>query len=338
MSVAADGFEFLASQMANPETQWSLGTFGAIAEFMRSPDEPVALTRGENSLSAVTPRGGLRIEPPADMRLVAFETTTVDSWAHRIALCLPEARASMSRRTVLTEIGPDAGALREQDRGAILFDLGIDGLQADLHVRIGDPEVAATLRAQVGRSLLEAGNPAMGVIVATGPHRVFASRLGRIEVYQPIPDPNGKSPEGPHTHVLPNLLHHRRTHAATEQIPDGWIPCAHLYPSHPARDGLGNNRPFDPARHAAFQQMLNMFGNPEFTALKQRVATAIAAGEDPSVVEVIGHRFARTNVRVALRQLKAAHEVTPSLAAWMAAHERAGEVEVDDEVRHQHHR
>jgi hypothetical protein len=81
-----------------------------------------------------------------------------------------------------------------------------------------------------------------------------------------------------------------------------------------------------------------MFGNPEFTALKQRVATAIAAGEDPSVVEVIGHRFARTNVRVALRQLKAAHEVTPSLAAWMAAHERAGEVEVDDEVRHQHHR
>jgi hypothetical protein len=40
---------------------------------------------------------------------------------------------------------------------------------------------------------------------------------------------------------------------------------------------------------------------------------------------------------VTLRQLKAAQEETPSLAAWMAAHERAGEIE-NDEDRHRHHR
>ena len=43
----------------------------------------------------------------------------------------------------------------------------------------------------------------MAVILAASPHRVFVSRVGRIEVFQAIPSANGKSPEGPHTHVLP---------------------------------------------------------------------------------------------------------------------------------------
>ena len=85
----------------------------------------------------------------------------------------------------------------------------------------------------------------MEVILAANPHRVFLSRLGRIEVYQPIPPASGKSPDGPHTHVLPRLLKSGRTHPATEPIPDGWFPCAHLYPPHPARDGMGEARPFD---------------------------------------------------------------------------------------------
>jgi hypothetical protein len=59
--------------------------------------------------------------------------------------------------------------------------------------------------------VFEPGNPAMGMILAANPHRVFISRLGRIEVYQPIPPPSGKSPEGPHTHVLPRLLKSGRT-------------------------------------------------------------------------------------------------------------------------------
>jgi hypothetical protein len=335
MDTCANTFEFLATQMLNAETQWSLGTFGAIAEFARDLDEPFTFHRGKASLTLITGRGGIRIKPPAEMRLVAFETTTRDSWSNRVALCLPDERCGMSRRTVLTELGPDDGALREHDRDAILFDLGMDALQADLYVRVTDPEVAARLRAHAGRPLLEAGNPAMGVILAASPHRVFASRVGRVEVYQPIPDPHGRSPEGPHTHVLPNLLHHRRTHSANEQIPHGWVPCAHLYPPHPAKDALGQSRPFDSARHDAFQAMLQMFGDPEFFALKQRVVAAVTAGEDPSVIDVTGHRFARTNVRVALRQLKATHDGTPSLAAWMAVHERSS---LDgDEERHRHH-
>ena len=136
----------------------------------------------------------MRIELRPDLRLIAFETTTKESWNHRIALCLPADRCAMNRRSVLTELGPDAGALRAADRDAVLFDLGIDALQVDVCVRVSDPQVAAQLRAHCGRPVLAPGNPAMGVILAASPHRVFISRLGRIEVCQPIPPHDGTKP------------------------------------------------------------------------------------------------------------------------------------------------
>jgi hypothetical protein len=84
-------------------------------------------------------------------------------------------------------------------------------------------------------------------------------------------------------------------------------------------------------RHEAFQEMLRRFGDPELVSLKQRVVAAVAAGGDPSTVPVIDNRFARTNIRVVLRQLNAADEALPALAAWMAAHERPDRIESDDE-------
>jgi uncharacterized protein DUF6925 len=321
-SDAAGIFKLLAAQMADHETTWSLRTFGAIAEFTREPGEPVVLSQSDAGLAAVTGRGAIRIEPQPDMRLFASETATPESWNHRIALCLPERRCAMSGRTVLTVLGPDREALREQDRDAALFDLGIDALQVNACIRVNDRDLAAELASLAGRALFEPGNPALGIVLAANPHRVFVNRFGRIEVFQPIPAANGQSPEGPHTHVLPKLLAQRRTHAATEPIPTGWVPCAHLYPAHPAKDASGHRRPFDPARHDAFQRMLQDFGDAGLYALKLRVIAAVAAGADPSsVIASSGSRFMRTTVRVALRQLEAAGHASASLATGLAAHE-----------------
>ena len=323
MSDVTQDIDLLTRQICDHETNWSLGTFGAIAEFAREPDEAVVVSRGDASIAVVTARGGIRIEWQKDMRLFASETTTRDSWNHRIALCLRTTRCGMNRRTVLTELGNDSEALQERDRAATLFDLGLGALQADLCVRVTDPHVAAELRPHVGRALFEPGNPAMAVILAANPHRVFVSRVGRIEIFQPIPAPNGESPKGPHTHVLPKLLRHQRTHSATEAVPEGWIPCAHLYPAHAVRDRCGNRRSFDVLRHAAFQSILQDYGDPEFYALKQRVIASVAAGDHPTVVRTPSDRFARTIVRVTLRQLEAANGVSRSLTSWLAAHEPA---------------
>jgi hypothetical protein len=242
----------------------------------------------------------------------------------------------MNRRAALTEIGPDHQAPREEDREAILFDLGLGALQADFCVRIGDRSLAARLREHVGRAVFEPGNPAMAMILAANPHRVFISRLGRIEVYQPIPPPSGKSPEGPHTHVLPRLLKSGRTHPATEPVPEGLVPCAHLYPPHPARDGLGEARPFDATHHHAFQRMMAACGDPAGLAAKRRVIDAVLAGEPPTAVA--GDRHSRISVRIALRQMKSQGHASAALSAWLASFDSAAPDEADDEAALHHER
>lgn len=326
-----DKFELIADQLADVEAQWSLGTFGAIAEFVRDADEPAEIERTDQSASVVTPRGGIRLSEIAGLRPVAFETVTTSSWSQRIAFCLPEAASRMNRRGALTELGPDTQALRAEDRDALMFDLGLAAAQVDCCIRTSDAELIAVLRTHAGRSLFETGNPAMGLILRYSPHRVFITRAGRAEVYQTIPVQGGVSPEGPHTHVLPKLLAHGRTHAATEPIPKGWVSCAHLYPAHPLRDGYGRARPFDSGRYAAFQRLLSRYGNIEHVRLKRNVVKALNAGAGPEAIAMPNDRYAQAAIRVALRQLKANGGPSPGLTAWFAAHDSAAASDDDSE-------
>ena len=328
-----NAIDLLQREISNPETQWSLGTFGAIAEFSRDPDEPVRLVRSGETVSALTSRGAIALKPDAAPRAFASEGLTKTGWSQRVSLCLPQQACAMSQRTALTEIGLDRDAPREEDRHSILFDLGFGALHADFCVRASDA-LASRLREHVGRDVFEPGNPAMGMILAANPHRVFISRLGRIEVYQPIPPPSGKSPEGPHTHVLPRLLRNRRTHPATEPVPGGMVPCAHLYPPHPARDALGDARPYDAAHHDAFQATMAACGDPAVLATKRKVIDAVLAGEPP--MAMAGDRHGRIGVRIALRQMKSQGHVSATLTAWLASFDQAAPDEADDEAALHH--
>lgn len=318
MAQMANIVDLLTEQISNPDTQWSLGTFGGIAEFSRDRDEPATLTTSDSSVSAVTARGGVAITIRDGLRPFASESITRKDWSHRVALCLPQDTCVMNRRTVLTELNRDSDALREEDRDGVLFDLGLNALQADLCVRIRDDDVIARLRPCLNRPVFDPDNPAMSIILATNPHRVFISRAGRVEVYQPIPPPTGKSPEGPHTHVLPKLLRSHRTHPATEPIPDGWIPCAHLYPAHPARNALGVAQAFDATRHDAFQELLDGHGHAEAVAAKKQIVAAIVNEASPDSQHVAQDRITRASIRIAIRQLMAAQHPSRSLPAWRA--------------------
>ena len=184
--------EFFDNQLKDPNTAWSVGSFGAIAEFMRDPDEPVTFRRNGTARSAVTARGGILVDAQVGSRLIASESPTVAAWSHRVALCMPLQLCAMNRRLELTEIGPDIEALRSEDRSGILFDLGLGLLQVDAFVRINDPAVASALRRHAGKSVFATDSRAMAVILDVNPHRVFVSRAGRVEVFQGIPPPDGK--------------------------------------------------------------------------------------------------------------------------------------------------
>jgi hypothetical protein len=88
MSTAAT--ELLQREISNPDAQWSLGTFGAIAEFSRDHGEPVRLAQSTEAVSAVTPRGAIVLKPHAAARAFASEGLTKTGWNQRVALCLPK--------------------------------------------------------------------------------------------------------------------------------------------------------------------------------------------------------------------------------------------------------
>ena len=81
--------------------------------------------------------------------------------------------------------------------------------------------------------------------------------------------PDGKSPEGPHTHVLPRLLAHGRLNAATVPVPEGWLAGMTLFPAHPLLRADGEPIAFDAARYQAFQSLMKQFGDPALVAGKQ---------------------------------------------------------------------
>lgn len=265
----ADAVErLLRSALADPGTAWSLGSFGAIAEFMRDPDEPV-MPLPDDRLGLATARGAIALDGLPELRPLAYEIAFASGWNHAVALCLPEESCAMARRTVVTELGPDTDAARGEDRDAVLFDLGLGLTAVDACVRTSDPAALACLRAGVGRPLFDPSNPIGPQLVAMSPHRVFLARFGRIEVFSEIPGPGGTSPEGPHTHVLPKLLKGGRTHAATTPIPAGLVPCGAIHPPHPYKDAMGMRIPFEPTRLAAFQVLLERWADPDWLAIKR---------------------------------------------------------------------
>ena len=318
------GFATLLHGLGDSGWGWAVGVLGAIGEFSRAPWEQVLHIQH----GVVTARGGIALRPDPQARLVAHEAISrhAGHWQQGLSWCLDVRLASLGEtHAVLTELGPDADALRPRDAGAILFDMGLGFSHMRACLRAGDPALVAALRAGCGRPLLEHGNPAAASVLRLSPHRVFLSPAARVEVYQPIPPADGRSPEGPHTHLLPQLLRARRTHAATTHLPDGLVPVLEAFPAHPLTDALGNAAPFDAARHHAFQRLLERHGSAAALAEKRAVLAALKARLPPHAMEEAATRETRAARRVALRQ--AAHSMPGNkvLPAWRAAWDKQEE-------------
>lgn len=326
-----DTAAILTGALSDPEAGWSMGSFGAIAEFHHVAGDPAPdLLPG---CAVVTARGGLRLEVLDRVIPVAWEALSPrpDRWQQGVALCLPAVAAAMQSRAALTEIGPDTGALRAENREAILFDMGLDQPQVDFCIRIADPDLLALLRRHAGRSVMEHDNPVMAAILKAHPNRVALTRIGRIEVFQKIggPDTGGVSPAGPHTHVLPKLLRARRSHSANTPIPEGLVPVAGLHPASAVMDPMGADKPFSEPRFAEFQRLLAAWGDPRTNAIKAEVAAALASGVAPEAFAAPADRFGRVALRVAVRQAERRLGASDLIVRWRAAFDREAEPAIE---------
>ncbi len=335
----------LRRHLSNWQSGWSMGTFGAIAEFHQDEGEHAVIDMPD-IFTRATKRGAIRLDASTFPQVVpvAYETLSPKRhrWSQALALCFPKANARRAARAVLTELGPDDGAIRGIDRTGILFDMGLSLPQCDFCIRTSDPKLLGILRANLGRSLFEHGNAAMSAIPTAHPHRVALTNIGRIEVYQKIggPDTGGVSPPGPHTHLLPKLLQTGRTHSANTPIPQGLVPLASLHPGNPVIGPMGEERAFDRSLQDDFQTMLELYGVNDVFNLKRRVRLAIDNGVDASAFAYTPDRFSRAAIRLALRQseheAKAADDADrlERIRRWQAAHEGLDEMAEDDAPGH----
>ena len=315
-----DATSLVEEHLATASSSWSIGVPGAIAEFHRDEDESRTFA---GRCCVVTASGALRVEPGPGLQARAYEILSArpGAWHHGVVLSLPAQDALMSRRAVISEIGVDRHAIRAEDREAVLFDLALGSPYCDFYVRASDERDIARLREAVGASLLDPCCELFDDLVRMSPHRVFVSRLARVEIYQRIGEPGTLTPHGPHTHLLPKIFRRERSHLSNIALPDGRAPCLTLYPANPVFDREGLMKRFEPAEHDAFQRLLAVHGDSRDVAVKHTVWRAARTGLAPDAIARPAERRARIACRVALRQLLHSDGASPLLAQWRSAFE-----------------
>ncbi len=319
-------FPSLADLARDPANGWSIGSFGAIGEFVRDVDEPADMRIEPDLIEIATPRGAMRIAPTAGLTPVAWDSLSADgeTWGHALAFCCP--RPETPSR-VIRALGPDTQAIRAEDRDSLIFDVGVGSGVVAMAVRTSDADLIAALDALEGQPLLE-NLSLMGEFLRAQPHRILLSPAGRIEVFQPIPPPDGKSPIGPHTHLLLKLVPKDRTHSSNVPIPDGLQSALSLHPRSPWRDQLGERHDFKPDVDRGFEPMLERFGLAEDHAVETALRAAIATGVAPEMADWPETRRGRTKARIVLRRLAAAGD--ERVQPWRALHDRAGPENPDE--------
>jgi len=313
----------LGRLMADCNNGWSMGSFGALAEFTHTEADSAEIQLGK-TLRIATDKGALALELVPALKLIAYEVPIGrnDAWNHGIALCLPVEEAKMHQRSVLCELGSDDKSIFLENRADVLIDMGLSSPQTDFCVRTANTDVLAALRSHLGRGLFDHDNPLLHDMPRLSPHRVIFSALGRLEVYQNIPGPDEHSPLGPHTHVLPDLAKLRRAHNANIPIPSDWTLCASIHIAHPAKDMEGEDKAFQISQHHQFQALLSRFGFPELIDLKNRVIGAIKNNQAPEKLEaMVDTRYKRAVVKVTLRQLSCLEATAPGLDRWRACYD-----------------
>jgi hypothetical protein len=199
---------------------WSVGVPGVVAEFHAPPGSGINWSDTRRDMTASCEGGAMTIRLRDGVMTVPYDLES-RRHGHRVRgvlFCLSAAEAPLASSAVLREVG-------ERD-GAVLFDIGAGAPSIEPMVMVSDPSLITTLRNALGDVLVGTHHPALVALVEASPPRLFRTGLAEITVTQPIA--RTETPEGPHTHLLPDL-NDGSTHDPRIAVPEGWVPCLTLH-------------------------------------------------------------------------------------------------------------
>lgn len=204
-----------------------VGVHGAVAEVLRDPGEEYEAIRDGLTLVLRTRRAALRVE--ALPHLAALELKRPGG-APLIALAVREGHAGLAGPSALAALGPDRDALLPRDAGGVRFDVGLGRAAARFTIRCSDA-LAPRIAAHCGTPWIEGFSRTAAAVLSESPVRVVEAPCVRAEVDAVIPPPGGRSPDGPHTHLLPDLVGLGFDAPPTLPLPEGYVLSALFHPA-----------------------------------------------------------------------------------------------------------
>ena len=219
--------EWTARGMIDHLGTWVTGMPGAIAEFPCTPGRDVSVHIGPDELIAQADDARFRLRASDRLRAFAFGK------GGPIVIGFSRARIDNEPLGSFTPLGRDQNAIDVRDSSEFLYDFGMGRRYSRFCIRTSNLDFANTLNQLAGLPWHEVFKQAGARILAESPTRVVESQLCRIEVYSHIPPPGGTSPEGSHTHFLPQFLASGEEIPAALALPDYAAPVAIFYPGLP---------------------------------------------------------------------------------------------------------
>ncbi len=221
--------DFVQQTLQEARGTWVMGVVGAVAEYLVPPGASAEVAQHGHDVVARTQNGAIRMTLNDNVRAVTFDPSGSIA-PPRIVLAVKRESGRLPVSDGLSALGEDKRALIA-DSDTQLYDLGLRRKEARFCVRVTYGPVRLALERAAGRNFAGALATIGPVLAAQSPTRVVETALGRIEVQGPIPAPDARSPDGPHTHLLPDHLAAGRALPVGMDLPRAYLPGAIFYPS-----------------------------------------------------------------------------------------------------------
>jgi len=220
---------FVLSSLEKSLGTWVMGVVGAVAEFTVVGAAPTHVERIDDTITAYTRNGAIKMLINDDVRALNFGISN-EKLRPQMVLAVKRDRVRISSSKSVVELVNDQNPLIKEHARRI-FDLGLGRKEARFCVRVNESASQRALTACSGQSFEDALPKIAGPLIKDSPTRVVETALGKIEVQGQIPNLDGDSPLGPHTHLLPDQLLSGRSLPVGMELPRAYLPGATFFPA-----------------------------------------------------------------------------------------------------------